>query len=109
MVEEFLHANGLNILNKGSPTYITPNTESAIDLYICSPVLQVDSQWSVLPTPRDSDHNPVIITYSSNVVEPDDVRVRNYNKANWEKYTAHEVWKTLLSDPTTTAVLIRLL
>ena len=37
-VEEILRANGLNILNNGSPTYITPNTESAIDLSICSPV-----------------------------------------------------------------------
>ena len=61
VIEEFVNANNLNILNNGSYTFSKPNIESAIDLSICSPVLIIDSQWSVLQTHRDSYHNSVLV------------------------------------------------
>ena len=83
MTEEFINANTLNMLNNGSYTFSKPNIESAINLSICSPVLQIDSQWSVLPRPRDSDHNPVLVTFRGNLVQNETITIRNYNRADW--------------------------
>ena len=48
-VEDFILANNLVILNKDQPTYfsISHNTETAIDLSLCSPLLRTWFDWSI--------------------------------------------------------------
>ena len=64
MIERVICNSNLNALNNCSPTRIKDNAVSAIDLTIVSPKLQVDLQWTVSSSPRDSDHNPILNTCS---------------------------------------------
>ena len=52
IIEEFLNTNNLNIMNDGSPTRVTATFESAIDMSICSPILQIQSIVCVTHTSR---------------------------------------------------------
>ena len=107
IVEEFLNVNNLNVLNDGTPMRVTLTAESAIDLSICTPILQIDSQWSVLHTPRDSDHSPILITFSSNIIENDESIIKNYNRANWEVYSMHKVWENTPEEHSSTAGMLQ--
>ena len=49
------------ILNDGTPTRITPTSESTIDLTICLPSLNMDVKWNLLNTQRGSDHCVIAI------------------------------------------------
>ena len=62
-IEAFTVDHSLNIMNNGAPTRILYDTESAIDLSICSPQLEVELQCSVLTSPGDNDHCLIIIAY----------------------------------------------
>ena len=53
----------MNIINNGSPTWLLYETESAIDLSVFSPQIEAEFQWSVLASPVDSDHCPIVIVY----------------------------------------------
>ena len=98
MIERVICNNYLNVLNNGAPTRIKDNAESAIDLTIVSPELQMDLQWAVSLSPRDSDHNPILITSSGCRTNEQKQRYRNFKRANWEKYTNHNIWKTIPED-----------
>ena len=52
IIEEFLNTNNRNILNDGSPTCVAARIESAIDLFICSPILQIESMVRITYTSR---------------------------------------------------------
>ena len=91
IIERFLEANQLVLLNKGDYTYfsLSHNTESAIDLSICSPQIGVLFDWSVDGDIYHSDHYPIRLqsTYSS---ANDSIGCAiprwNFKKADWEKF-----------------------
>jgi ribonuclease HI len=97
-VEEFITANDVALLNNGNPTRISYQTESAIDLSICSSVLLPDLQWSVLETPGDSDHCPIIISSDRAMFESEQNSPRWVMKqAAWELYATCPVWGDYVS------------
>lgn len=93
IIESFIGAAGLNLLNTGSPTRIT-HTETAIDLSLCSPELQRSMVWSVDPSPGDSDHCPITIRTLANI-NSDDSEIRNYKAADWQSYENFSAWDNI--------------
>ena len=69
MIEELLDTNDVILMNDGSPTRhdIYHNSNSAIDLTICSSSLRLDYQWSVDENDHGSDHWPVHLKYVRNM------------------------------------------
>ena len=71
MLEDALLGNHrpyqLNILNTGTPTRISYNTEFAIDLSIVTTHLSADFIWTVATSSEDSDHFLIFITKMMNV------------------------------------------
>ena len=91
IIERFLTTNQLVLLNKGDNTYfsLSHNTESAIDLSICSPQIGVLFDWSVDGDIYHSDHYPIKLqtTFSSaNDSIGCSVPRWNFKKADWEKF-----------------------
>ena len=62
IVERSMQADNLNILNNGASTWISYNIETAIDLTIVSPGLELLMEWSVIASPNDSDHRTIVVT-----------------------------------------------
>ena len=92
-MERFINDNNLNILNNCQPTKITHNSQTAIDLTLCSPQLSYIFQWSDLTSPKDSDHCPIIVSTTTNRnIEPSEIKF-NLKKSDWGSYTDHEVWE----------------
>ena len=91
IVEHFLDTNQLILLNKGDNTHfsLTHNSESAIDLSICSPQIATLFDWSVDSDIHHSDHYPIKI-YTTFSTDQDatisSVPRWNLKKANWEKF-----------------------
>ena len=91
IVEHFLDSNQLILLNKGDSTHfsLTHNSESAIDLSICSPQIATLFDWSVDSDIHHSDHYPIKI-YTTFSTDHDatisSVPRWNLKKANWEKF-----------------------
>lgn len=101
IVEEAINNNNLNILNNGLPTRIAYNTESAIDLTVTSPILDPILQWSVAPTPLDSDHCPISVMFMNNRPEQTIEQKRNIKRADWGSYASSPVWQNPPQDITT--------
>ena len=59
ILEAIFVEQGLNVMNSGLATH---TSGTAIDLTVVSPLLAVDMQWEVLPSPLSSDHLPILIT-----------------------------------------------
>ena len=72
IIEELLDNNDMTLMNDGSPTRhdVFHNSDSAIDLTICSPSLRLDYQWSVDENDHGSDHWPVHLKYVQNIPSP---------------------------------------
>ena len=68
LIEELIDQNDIVLLNDSSPTRhdIFHNTDSAIDLTICSSSLRLDYQWSVDYNTHGSDHWPIHIQHVRN-------------------------------------------
>ena len=81
IIEQILSEYNLNILNNGAPTRIWGNSETAMDLSICTPRLQTTSEWTTFDSPRDGDHCPVLITMTDKPAQR-----RDYRKIDWEKF-----------------------
>lgn len=94
IIENVVNTNNLNIINDGRPTRITHNSSTAIDISICSPQIEPLLDWNVLSSPMDSDHNPIILTWSSNQNEENNTRF-NYKLANWDNYKNHRTWTNI--------------
>ena len=82
-IEAFVEQRNINIMNNGAPTRILYETEIAIDVSLCSPQIDADFHWTVLTSPGDSDHCPIVITYD------EDTRLEvtdnwNIRKAKWD-------------------------
>ncbi|XP_058816671.1 uncharacterized protein LOC131679945 [Topomyia yanbarensis] len=78
--------NDAVVLNDGSSTFIRGQTESAIDVTICSGVLAGCCGWTVLADPCNSDHFPIQVTYAQ--TPPATTRRRRwfYDQADWSRY-----------------------
>ena len=61
ILEAIFVEQGLNVMNSG---LAARTSGTAIDLTVVSPLLAVDMQWEVLPSPLSSDHFPILITTS---------------------------------------------
>ena len=84
------------ILNDGTPTRITPTSESAIDLTICSPSLNMDVKWNVLNTQRGSDHCVIAIEMEgAGRAAANSSAGYNVKRANWEDYRNHPKWREI--------------
>ena len=96
-VERFLNTSGLNILNDGSNTRIGTISDSAIDLSIISPIINDRLTWSVLPSPYDSDHIPISISYQRASHEQMCSKY-NVRRANWSHFSHSEAWNNIDQD-----------
>ena len=69
IIEELLDNNDITLMNGGSFTRhdVFHNTNSAIDLSICSPSLRLVYQWSVNEDVHGSDHWPIYLKYVRNI------------------------------------------
>lgn len=95
IVESFLSHNNLNILNNGTPTRIGYQTETAIDLSICTSELEPDILWTVRPSPGGSDHCPILVTLLGRD-QPEAVTVRrNYKRADWGSFQHSQAWNDI--------------
>ena len=94
-VEQFIEDTGLVVLNDGTPTRIGYHSESAIDLSFCSPRLSPELQWSILNSPGDSDHCPVIIECLDRLDASDVTASWNIKKANWDLFFSSAAWQHL--------------
>lgn len=91
IIERFLDAHHLVLLNTGQNTHfsLSHNSESAIDLSICSPQLSVLFEWSVDSDIYNSDHYPIKL---QTTFSPEDDEVRgsvprwNLQRADWVKF-----------------------
>ena len=91
IVERFLDNNQLVLLNKGDSTHfsLAHNSESAIDLSICSPQISTYFDWSVDSDVHHSDHYPIKIctTFPADQdATMGSVPRWNLQKADWEKF-----------------------
>ena len=93
-VATFITKSNLNVLNDGSPTRITSLSETAVDLAIVSPILQPTLLWSVMHSTYDSDHNPIMITFTSDSIVQTSTRY-SINRANWTHFKSSRVWSDL--------------
>ena len=89
-IEDFITANNLLLLNDDQPTYfsLSHNTETAIDLSLCSPVLGTWFDWSVDCDIYNSDHYPIFLKTTFHAEGSPSFFPRwNLNKADWNKFT----------------------
>ena len=91
IIEHFLDIHQLVLLNKGDNTHfsLAHNTESAIDLSICSPQICNLFEWSVDCDIRHSDHYPIHIktTFNSDNDSVSSFIPRwNLKRADWNKF-----------------------
>ena len=68
LIEDLLDTNDIVLMNDGSPTRhdVFLNTDSAIDLTICSSSLRLNYNWAVDEDNHGSDHSPVHLRHVSN-------------------------------------------
>ena len=62
-VEQFINNQIINIMNNCAPIRISYNTDTAVDLTMCSPHLEVDLHWIIATWPEDSDICPVFVSF----------------------------------------------
>ena len=87
LIEEFIDNNNVILMNDGSPTRhdVVHNTDSAIDLTICSSSLRLDYYWSVDDNSHGSDHWPIHMRYVRNLPSPCLPKWKTC-EADWELY-----------------------
>ena len=89
ILNDFINANELTLLNDGSPTHLsTHNTFTHVDLTFCSPRLTTHTEWSVLDDLYCSDHYPIKTTiFKQNTPTEMKIKPKFITKnLNWEKY-----------------------
>ena len=91
IIERFLTDQQLVILNTRDNTYfsLAHNSESAIDLSICSPEIGTFFEWSVDPDIYHSDHYPIKLrsTFShDNDAVAGSIPRWNLKRADWSKF-----------------------
>ena len=103
-IEEFISAQNLVMLNNDQPTYysLAHNTESSIDLSLCSPLLGTWFEWNIDNDIHDSDHYPIYLktTFQHEGV-PSFIPRWKLDKADWNKFTdiCENIDMELFDDP----------
>ena len=92
IIERVIDGHQLVLLNTREYTFFSSvhNSESAIDLSICSSQISTYFDWSVDSDPYASDHYPIKIstTFSTtNDAVPSSIPRWNLNRADWGKFT----------------------
>lgn len=87
IVENFLIKNNINLLDEQGQTFRRGTLESHPDLTLISPELHTEFNWKIYEDPCSSDHVPIIINPNERETNYSKPRF-NYNKANWEKFSA---------------------
>ena len=90
ITEDFLDQYRLVTLNYNQPTHfhLSHNTESAIDLSICSPCLATWFDWIVDTDIHDSDHYPISLRLTLPTTGVSSFVPRwNLQRADWTKFT----------------------
>ena len=87
IIENFIEANDLCLMNDKSHTYLHPatGTFSSLDLSLCHPSLILDFDWYVCDDQHGSDHFPVVIEGKNPSTEDHNPKWK-LNKANWEQF-----------------------
>ena len=87
IIENFIEANDLCLMNDKSHTYLHPatGTFSSLDLSLCHPSLILDFDWYVCDDQHGSDHFPVVIEGINPSTEDHNPKWK-LNKANWEQF-----------------------
>ena len=87
IIETFIEANDLCLMNDKSHTYLHPatGTFSSLDLSLCHPSLILDFDWYVCDDQHGSDHFPVVIESINPSLEDHNPKWK-LNKANWEQF-----------------------
>ena len=87
IIENFIEANDLCLMNDKSHTYLHPatGTFSSLDLSLCHPSLILDFGWYVCDDQHGSDHFPVVIEGINPTTEDHNPKWK-LNKANWEQF-----------------------
>ena len=87
IIENFIEANDLCLMNDKSHTYLHPATGifSSLDLSLCHPSLILDFDWYVCDDQHGSDHFPVVIESINPSLEDHNPKWK-LNKANWEQF-----------------------
>ncbi|GBL73034.1 putative RNA-directed DNA polymerase from transposon X-element [Araneus ventricosus] len=89
-VEALLEDHQLCLLNDESFTYfhIPSRTFHTLDLAICSPSLAIKGDFSVAYDLHNSDHFPIILSYSDDdVTYPERPKRYIFNKADWTLFS----------------------
>ena len=102
IIERIIADFQLNVMNNGAPTRIYGGAERAVDLSICSPVLQLTVQWTVSETPRDSDHRPILLTEAGRAIQRG-TKQRNYRNITWDTFKSSKHWTDMPEEKTMTA------
>jgi len=89
VLEAFLAAPNITLLNSGQPTRFDMYSGSftAIDLTLCSPTLTPQLTWSVLESSYSSDHLPQCIEFQSNPTTASFSPTWKFQEADWEAFS----------------------
>ena len=90
ILEAIFVEQGLNVMTSGWATHMSG---TAIDLTVVSPLLAVDMQYEVLPSPLSSDHFLILITLRSKSNQNNLQDGYNHHKGRWNKITANSIWQ----------------
>jgi exonuclease III/ribonuclease HI len=66
VIQDFLDANDLVVLNTGSPTRFGPNSSSCLDVTVASQNISTNCSWATFNDTLGSDHCPTITTLNLN-------------------------------------------
>ena len=92
-MERIVTDKNVCILNNGAPTRIGYNSESAIDIIICTATLTPLIDWTVSASPGDSDHCHIYVAIMrQNYLDDHQIDKWNFKKADWTTYTNDEIW-----------------
>ena len=90
-LEEFIVMNDLTVQNKGcKPTFVRPhlNQETIIDITLTYNCCDYVKGWKVEESTTASDHRLISFRYVD-VLRPSKIDVRNYSKADWNRFQAN--------------------
>ena len=87
IIEAALLSTSVSVINNGIPTHFhtQTNSQSAIDLSICSTEILPDLEWSVADDLHGSDHYPIIIKISNSEPFTPEKKFLEH-RADWAKF-----------------------
>ena len=90
LIEEIAREMDFNILNDGTPTYISG---TAVDLTVVSPELSPEMRWMAISTVLNSDHFPLLTTIKAASSNFDhNYEILNFKKCNWSQFKDDVYW-----------------